>query len=286
MSSVARNHAGRHPRRFEPMAESARRTALVAGGATIAFSVTLGLLAQSQSDLTPPDVVPRALASTVLLGGPGLLGWVGALTRRRSVLVAAGILCLVQSAISFSGVTLIYLMPGVLLLRAASAGADVPGRAPIRLGRVAIAAALSVPIALIMILTVGVLSVLLVAFVAGLSASRGSGADRPVVTATDALRGLAAVILVIGAWASSLALTETTCWAATATGDGGLAWERIARTNTLELGEGIVASTCASGTPTAAGVIAAAVLLVGALAAAALPIRSRSPGLQPSTELR
>lgn len=286
MSSVASGPLGRHPLRPEMMSEGARRSAWMAGGAAIVFSMAIWLLAQSQStELAPPDVVPRALASATLLGAPGLLGWIGAWTSRRVVMAAAGVLCLFQSAISFSGATLIYLIPAVIFLRAAMAGSDVSARKPIRLGRVVIAAIVSVPIALVMILTVGVLGILLVALVAGVAAGRDSEGGGPALTPGDALRGLSVVVLVIAAWAAALALTETTCWVASAAGDGGFAWERIAPTDTLELGEGIVASTCASGTPTARGVVVAAVFLVGALAVAALPIRSPSAGRLPSTEL-
>lgn len=287
LSSVATGPMGRHPLRVETMSEGARRSAWIAGGAAIVFSGAIWLLAQSQNtEPAPPDVVPRALASATLLGAPGLLGWIGAWTSRRVVLAAAGVLCLFQSAISFSGATLIYLMPAVILLRAAMAGSDVSPRKPIRMGRVVIAAVLSVPLALMMILSVGLLGVLLAVLIAGLAAGRDSENGGPALTPSDALRGLSLVILVIAAWAATLALTETACWIATAAGDGGLAWERIAPTDTLELGDGIVASTCAGGTPTAPGVVVAAVLLVGALAVAALPLPSPSPGRMPSTELR
>jgi hypothetical protein len=37
-----------------------------------------------------------------------------------SVLVAAGVLCLLQSVVAFSGVTLVFLLPAIGFLRAAS----------------------------------------------------------------------------------------------------------------------------------------------------------------------
>jgi len=258
------------------MTEEARRLSWIAGGAAIAFSVAIWLLAQSQIDLEPPDVVPTPLLSAILLGVPGLLGWIGAATGRRTVLVAAGILCLFQSAIAFSGVTLIYLLPAVIFLRAATDGPYASTRAPIRLRRVVAAAVLSVPIALIVILNIGFLGVVLIALVAGLAASRRSDGGRPAVGGRDAGRGSAVVVLVIGAWAATLALTETTCWIATARAEGGLAWERIPPTDTLTLGFGVVASSCASGTATPTGVVIASVLLVIALAAAGIPFRRMS----------
>lgn len=258
------------------MSGGARRLSWIAGGATIAFSVTIWLLAQSQTDLAPPDVVPRPLLTAILLGVPGLLGWIGAATGRRTVLIAAGTLCLVQSAISFSGVTLLFLLPGVVFLRAATEERDASGGQPMRLLMVAVAAVVSVPIALIVVFNTGLLGVLTLALVAGLAASRRFDKGRPAVSGRNAGRGSAVVILVIGAWAAILAWTETTCWIATAAAGGGLAWERIPPTDTLTLGPGIVASSCSSGQATPTGVVVAAVFLIMALGAAALPFRGTS----------
>ncbi len=108
------------------MSVGARRLSWLAGGATVVFSVAIWLLARTQDELNPPDLVSRPMASAVLFATPGLLAWIGAATRRRSVVVAAGVLCMFQSVIAFSGVTLIYLVPGVILLRAGAAEAGDP----------------------------------------------------------------------------------------------------------------------------------------------------------------
>ena len=205
------------------MSEASRRLAWIAGGAAIAFSVAIWVLARSQGGLNPPDLVPRPLASAVLLATPGVLGWIGVATGRRTLLVAAGILCIFQSVIAFSGVTLIYLVPGIVFLRAAAAASDATTR-------------------------------------------------RQAVTGRDVGLGAAVVLLVIGAWAATLAITETTCWEARQAPDGGLAWERIPPTNELTAGADIVASTCGSGTLTPAGIVIAATLLVAAIGIAAVPL--------------
>jgi hypothetical protein len=90
------------------------------------------------------------------------------------------------------------------------------------------------------------------------------------------------VLLTIGAWVATLALTEMTCWIARDTtraglGGGGILWERIPPTDTLTLGPGVVASSCASGMVTPTGIAVAAVLLVVAVLIAAAPGRRQPP---------
>jgi hypothetical protein len=264
------------------MTEPARRLSWIAGAAVIAFSVAIWVLARTQDPLEAPDLVPRPLASALLLSMPGLLGWIGAATGRRTVLVAAGILCLFQSAISFSGVTLIYLLPAIIFLRAATAapersGAEPPDSAPSRPIRVVVAAVISVPIALVVMLKVGLLGIILMALVAGLAASRREGRPVPRPSALEAARGAVMIVLVIGAWAASFVLTETTCWVGHAAAGGGVVWERIPPTDTLYAGAGDVLSSCSTGVVTPLGLAVAALLLVVAVALAAVPVRPGRP---------
>ena len=261
------------------MSDASRRLAWIAGGAAIAFSVGIWVLARTQDGLDPPDLVPRPLASAILLATPGLLGWIGAATGRRTILIAAGVLCTLQSMIAFSGVTLIYLVPGIIFLRTAAAEPDARTRRPIRPLNLVLAALLSIPIALFVIVNVGLLGIvllILLVVVATISASRRSGTGASAVTGRDVARGAAVVLLVIGAWAASLAITETTCWIARRAADGGLVWERIPPTNELTAGADIVASSCGSGTMTPTGLVIAAALVIAALAIAINPL-GRAP---------
>jgi hypothetical protein len=261
----------------------ARRLAWLASGVVVVASAAIWLLVQQQNDgLNPPDPMPRALASAVLLGTPGVIGAFGVASQRRTVLVAAGILCLFQSLISFSGVTLIYLVPGIAFLRAASAGAGQPRRGPIRPRGLLLAAVVSLPIAVIVILVLGAFGALLLALIAGLLASGRPVRPRPAISRPEAARGAAVVLLVIAAWAASLMLTKTTCWVAHGVVGGELVWERIMPTDTLSLGPGIVAGTCASGTPTPLGVALGALLLAVSLVVAGAPPIHRSRSASPT----
>jgi hypothetical protein len=262
------------------MSARARRLAWIAGGAAIAFSAAIWVLARSQGGLDPPDLVPRPLASAILLATPGLLGWIGAATDRRTVIVAAGVLCLFQSVIAFSGVTLIYLVPGIIFLRAAAAEPhpDTDTRRPIRPLNVVLAALLSIPIALVVIVNLGLLGIvllILIVMVTGIASSRRSGTAPPSVTGRDVARGTAVVLLVVGAWAATLAITETTCWIARDAAGGGLAWERIPPTDELTVGPEIVASSCTSGTMTPTGLAVAGLLLIAALGVTVVPLPRR-----------
>jgi hypothetical protein len=253
----------------------ARRLASIAGASVIAFAVAIWLLAGQSDGSEPPDLISRPLASAVLLGAPGLVGLIGAATGRRTVLVAAGVTCLFQSAISVSGVTLIYLVPAILFLRSATDEGGSSSSEPIRPLRVALAAVVAVPIALILILNVGFLGVVLLAIVAGLASSRRRGGQSLGLTGGEAARGAAIVLLVVGAWAATLVLAETVCWTAQKAPGGGVTWERIPPSNTLTLEAGDVSAGCAGGTITPIGAVVAAGFLLLAMGVAAFPDRRR-----------
>jgi hypothetical protein len=258
------------------MTPHARRLAAIAAISAVAFAVGIGLLAAGQFDGgEPPDLISRGLASAVLLAAPGLIGLIGALTGRRSVLIAAGVICLFQSAISFSGVTLIFLVPAILFLRTASDPGEASPGQPVRWLRVVLAAVAVVPIALILILNIGLLGVVLLALVAGIAASaRRDGRPRLRLTGGEAARGAAIVLFLVGAWTATFVLAETVCWIAHKTPTG-ISWERIPPTNTIALGVDDVSGGCAGGTITPAGGAVAGGLLLLALGVAALPQRRR-----------
>lgn len=70
----------------------------------------------SSEELDGPTLVPRPIVTAVLLGLPAVLAAIAALRGSRAMFVAAGVLCLVQSIVAFSGVTLGFLIPGMVLV--------------------------------------------------------------------------------------------------------------------------------------------------------------------------
>ncbi|TMC63598.1 MAG: hypothetical protein E6J17_04925 [Chloroflexi bacterium] len=249
--------------------------------AAIAALWAAGLALLTASNQTPglPAEIPWPLVFGAVLGTPALIGGLGAVSGRRTLLVAAGILCLADSVLAFSGVTLVLLVPGLAFLRAAAATPPPAIREPVRpLRRVALAA-LAAPVAVLAVLNFGVFGVVgLVALsgVVAILARRG----RPAVGLRDAVTGIAVVGLVLGAMFAALTNTQTICWNARSTPTG-VVYERIPVQQ--EFGPiggdtGIVASGCAGGQPTIEGTALTSTLLVGAIAIAAEAARTgRSP---------
>ncbi len=252
------------------MTARGRLIAFMSGLAVMAFALAILVLARSQGGQEPPQAESRGLASVVLLATPGLIGWIGAWTRRPTVVVAAGVLCLLQSVVAFSGVTLVYLLPAVGFLRAATdLGGSSPRPRPVLL---LLGAILAVPIAVAVVLSTGILGVLLLAAIAGVAASRSGRRQRPSLTTGGAARGVAIVVLVVSAWLATFAATETTCWVGRTEPDGAMTWEQIPVTTTLVVEADATVSTCASGQPTSVALVVASLLVVAALGAAALPV--------------
>lgn len=252
------------------MTDRARVVAAIAGVSVIALAILIRFLA-SASDGPEPPVVGRGFASAVLLGAPGIIGLLGAWTRRGTVLAAAAVVCLLQSAVSFSGVTLVYLVPALVLLRSATEGSSAPAPVPIRPIRLLLAAVLAVPL-VVVVFRVGILALALASAVAVVVSSRTRGARVPPLRARDAARGAAIVVLVVAAWVASFSLAETTCWLGHSAPGGGIAWERIPPSDTFTLGPEDLVATCAGGTLTPAGVVLSGMLLLAAFGMAALPV--------------
>ncbi|HKG20027.1 MAG TPA: hypothetical protein VKB00_09830, partial [Candidatus Limnocylindrales bacterium] len=217
------------------------------------------------------DPLAGPVVATALLAIPRVIGSIGAWSGRRTVLVAAGVLCLLQSAVAFSLVTLVFLLPAVAFLRAATSEAPAGPRPKLDPVRVVIAVLLGVPVAIAVTMTLGVIGILLLALFAGLAASRRPGRPPVRLLRADAIRGAAIVCLVVGAWMTSFALTETTCWSGRQEADGSITWRRIAVTNELSVGSDEFVQTCSSGTLTSTGAAIGAGLLALSLVAAALP---------------
>jgi len=73
-----------------------------------------------------PEALPRGLVLMLAYGLPGLVGYLGATRRSRALLAAAALADLPGLVLSFTGVTLIFLIPAILM---AAAAIEMPGRA-------------------------------------------------------------------------------------------------------------------------------------------------------------
>jgi hypothetical protein len=252
-----------------------RTLGLLATATDAACAAGLALLTASNQTPGLPSEVPWPVVFGALLAMPALIGGLGTVSGRRTLLVAAGILCLAESVLAFSGVTLVLLVPGLLFLRAAATASAPAVREPVRPLRWVLLAALAAPIAVLAVLNLGVLGVVgLVAIcgVVAIVARRG----RPPVGLLDALIGVAVVGLVLGAMFVALTNTQTICWNARSSPTG-VVYERIPVTNEfgpIGLETGIVSSGCAGGQPTVQGAALTGVLLIGAVAIAALAART------------
>jgi hypothetical protein len=99
----------------------ARDRRLGLAGAAIIAGYALVLAANSANatataGLRPPETVPAPIRLALLFLLPAVIAAIGAMRRSRPILVAAGVLCLAQSFVAFSGVTIPFLVPAILLL--------------------------------------------------------------------------------------------------------------------------------------------------------------------------
>jgi hypothetical protein len=95
--------------------------------AQLLLAVILGAFLAVATDSTGA-AFPRPLVFTLLYATPGVVGLLGARSRRRSLLVAAVLPLIPGSVLSFSLVTLIFVVPAVLM----AAGAAGIARSGIR----------------------------------------------------------------------------------------------------------------------------------------------------------
>jgi hypothetical protein len=107
--------------------------------AVLAVTVaSLPLLQQGDDGPTGPAIVPRPLVIALLLALPAGVAAIAAFRGSRPLFIAAGVLCLLQSVLAFSGVTLGFVIPGITLV---ALGLERAGSNP---GRAWIAAAFAV----------------------------------------------------------------------------------------------------------------------------------------------
>jgi len=249
------------------------RLGVAAAAFAAACALMLAIVAAANRSPGAPQEVPYAPVLGLMLAAPAGIGVLGAMSGRRVLLVAAGVACLAQSAIAFSGVTLVFLVPALLFLRAGIAG-DGGRPEPVRPERVRavrliVLVLAAVPVALIVVLTLGVLGVLLLVAVGAVlpALARRGGSAGPRLRFPDAVLGVGLVALVIAGWVALFSNSVTTCWQARQTPTG-LVYERIpqnAAGGPVGGSSGIVAPGCDGGQLTIEGAGLAGVLVIGAL---------------------
>jgi hypothetical protein len=87
--------------------------AIVAGYAFVVAAISATAAA---GELQAQETVPAPIRLALLFLLPAAVAAIGAMRRSRPILVAAGVLCLAQSFVAFSGVTFPFLVPAFLLL--------------------------------------------------------------------------------------------------------------------------------------------------------------------------
>ncbi len=261
--------------------------AAIAAGCSLALAA---IAARASDTFSPPEEVPRPLVLAVLFATPAVIGALGAVSGRRVLLLVAGTLCLFQSVLAFSGVTLIFLVPSLVFFYAALKPSQAPAptvastgparSAASRLARFMAVIAVGTPLTFFIVFRLGIYGLLLLVLVAalafGVDARRGG--ERPRLRLRDAVVGLAVTGLVAGAIVALFLTTETTCWSARST-PSGLVYERtpmnMANGGSSEIvpigaDSGIVASGCGGGQLTLEGAALAGVLAGGAIGLAGL----------------
>ena len=98
-----------------------RRLGFVLAAMIGGLAITIAALPLIQASgwsgsLDGPAIVPRPFVIATLLGLPAGLAAIAALRESRPMFIAAGVVCLLQSVVAFSGVTLGFVIPGILLV--------------------------------------------------------------------------------------------------------------------------------------------------------------------------
>ena len=88
--------------------------AIIAGYALVVAAVSAN--APATTELRPLELVPAPIRLALLFLLPAAIGAIGAIRRSRPILVAAGVLCLAQSFVAFSGVSIPFVVPAIVLL--------------------------------------------------------------------------------------------------------------------------------------------------------------------------
>lgn len=107
----------------------------IAVGLGLAATLAIGLVrGAGTTEVGPGLSTGSTIALTVLLAGPAIVGAIGTSTRRREVLVGAGLAYLPLTVLSFTGITLMLFVPAILFLYA---GLRTPGASDATAGTMA-----------------------------------------------------------------------------------------------------------------------------------------------------
>lgn len=257
-----------------------RSIGLIASVVQLALAAMLGGIAgRPDSFPNPPEPIPRGLALGLLYTLPAVIGSLGAIGGRRSLLAAAAVLSSIGSVIAFSGVTLVFLIPALVFAAAAGATSGItlpapPSRQALALLTLAIAAVV------VAVLQLGILVLpLLVLLLVGLELRRGVSHEtaRPRQRAGGVLLAVGVISLGIGAGWVLLSTTETRCWKAYET-SAGIEYQTVPDPGSgpMTFGRDAIAGGCDGGTLTGRGAAAASVMGLAAIALGAASVRHAS----------
>jgi hypothetical protein len=103
------------------MSARTRRIAGAVAAAMAGLAVMIAVLpivweSQESPELAAPMLIPRPILTAILLAVPAAVASIAVIRRSRLMLVAAGLLAFLQSFVAFSGVTLGFLLPALLLI--------------------------------------------------------------------------------------------------------------------------------------------------------------------------
>jgi len=195
----------------------------------VVFAGLIGIVASFGSE---PGFLPRGAVLFLTFAVPGLVGWLGVTRRRPALIVAAGLTSFLGAFIAFSGVTLIFLIPALLLVVGA---VRVQMLEPPR-ERVALLPALG-----------------------------------------RAAVACAIVVMLVGAGASALLLTDNACWVEAPSGAEPRIREVPYTTGEMAVPSNATSMSCSSGVISARGVALGGLLWAGALILAERSSRRRNP---------
>ncbi len=120
----------------------AARPGLIGVVAQLIFAAMLGAIGLLVAEPSP-EPLPRGVALGLLLAAPAAVGWLGTVAGRRSLLLAAIVADLAAVPLSFTGITLLFLVPATLFV---AESARVPHRDEaigVRLGRALVGAGIA-----------------------------------------------------------------------------------------------------------------------------------------------